>query len=501
MANFKQKILLRSKIIDISTGSPWIVILHEIDAKRYGIRIGDTLSLRWKTHQTTVIVDLTTSLVVPDQVGLFKEIEKFYKIKNNELLEFKLLGGPLSLKVIQKKLLGKKLTYQEIFSVMEDVTDYKLDDISIAFFISAFFFKKPSLEEIYYLTKAMAETGYLFNFKGKVLDKHSTGGLAGNRVTPIIVAIIGSLGLCIPKTSSRAVTSAAGTADTFEVLAPVTFKAKQVKKIVKEHGACIVWGSEEIAPADERIIKVAYRLSIEPYSKMVVSIMAKKVAMGIKYLVIDIPVNPTAKITSLREAKKIKSLFIYLAKKFKIKIDVTINYASDPIGRGIGPVLEARDVLRVLQQKKNRPRDLEMKSIKLAGHLLELAREAKKGQGRKIARESLRSGRAWRKMQEIIKAQGGNPNVGSEEIKPGKIVHGIKRSKSGKVKSIQSKNLAEICRLLGAPFIKKAGVYLNKSVGEKAKKGETLFTLYTVSRQRLDLAREGLKKLRIYQIK
>ena len=501
MANFKQKILLRSKIIDISTGSPWIVTLHEIDARRYGVRAGDTLSLKWRTRLTTITVDLTTSLVRPGQAGLFKEIEKIYKIKNNELLEFELLGSPSSLKVIQKKLLSKKLTYQEIFSVMKDITDYKLDDLSIAFFVSAFFFKRPSLEEIYYLTKAMAETGYMFNFKGKVLDKHSTGGLAGNRVTPIIVAIIGSLGLCIPKTSSRAVTSAAGTADTFEVLAPVTFKAKQVKKIVKEHGACIVWGSEEIAPADERIIKVAYRLNIEPYSKMVVSIMAKKVAMGIKYLVIDIPINPTAKITSLVEAKKIKSLFVYLAKKFKIKINVTINYAADPVGKGIGPVLEARDVLRVLQQKKNHPQDLETKAVKLSGYLLELAGEAKKGQGKKMARKTLCSFKAWRKMQEIIKAQGGNSNIDSEEIKPGKIVFEKKAVKKGEIKSIQSKNLAEICRLLGAPFIKKAGVYLNKSVGEKAKKGETLFTLYTVSRQRLDLAREGLKKLRIYQIK
>ncbi|PIZ90379.1 thymidine phosphorylase [bacterium (Candidatus Moisslbacteria) CG_4_10_14_0_2_um_filter_36_61] len=500
MNNFEQKILLRSKMIDISTGYPWIIALSEPDARRYGIRAGDTLLLKWRHHSTAVSVDLTTSLVKPGQVGLFREIKRQYKIPHDELIEFKLLEHPISLKVIQKKLLDKKLTYQEIFGVIRDIVRHRIDDISIAFFVSSFFFKKPSLQEIYYLTKAMAETGYLFKFKGRVVDKHSTGGLPGNRVTPIILPIIGVFGLTMPKTSSRAVTSAAGTADTFEVLAPVYFSAKQVERLIKKHKICLVWGSKEIAPADDRIIRVAYHLTIEPFSKMVVSIMAKKVAMGIKYLVVDIPVNPTAKVNSLREAKKIRSLFLYLARKFKIKTEVTINFAADPVGRGVGPALEARDILRVLEQKKNRPFDLERKSVKLAGRLLELSGKVKRGEGKKKAREVLKRGLAWKKMQEIIKAQGGNPNIDSEGLSQGKIVFEVKAGKRGVVNSIQNQNLVEICRLLGAPFIKKAGIYLNKSVGDRIKKGETLFTLYTVSQLRMNLAKEGLKKLKIYYI-
>jgi len=499
MAN-QQKILLSSKVIDISTGYPRIVALSEVDAVRYGIKAGDVLRLKWRNHSTYVTVDLTTTLVKPGQVGLFKEIEKYYKIKDNELIEFELVGHPASLNAIQKKLLNKKLTYKEVYSLIDDIAKYKVDDVATAFFVSAFFFKKPSSEEVYFLTKAMAETGYLFNFEGKVVDKHSTGGLPGNRVTPIILGIVSSLGLQMPKTSSRAVTSAAGTADTFEVLAPVTFKAKQVEKLIKKHRACLVWGSQEIAPADDRIIRIAYHLTIEPYSKMVVSIMAKKVALGIKYLIIDIPVNKTAKITSLEMAKKIKSLFLYLAKKFKIKIKVSINFDKDPVGQGIGPSLEARDILRVLQQKENRPLDLEKKSLELAGGLLELAAKAEKGQGKKIAGEVLKSCQAFRKIQEIIKAQGGNPLIDSEKIEQGKFLFKIKANKTGKIKMIQNRNLVEICRLLGAPFIKKAGIYLNKSVGDRIKKGETLFTLYTVSHLRMDLAKKGLKKLKVYFI-
>ncbi|MGB9609177.1 MAG: thymidine phosphorylase, partial [Minisyncoccia bacterium] len=305
----------------------------------------------------------------------------------------------------------------------------------------------------------------------------------------------------IPKTSSRAVTSAAGTADTFEVLAPVTFKSQEVEKIVKKVGACLVWGAEKIAPADDRIIKTSYQLGIEPYTKMVISIMAKKVAMGITHLVLDVPVGPTTKIQTLKRAKQIKKLFLYLARKFKIKAKVLIQRSvKGPIGRGIGSVLEARDILRILQQKEDRPRDLEEKSIQLAGSLLELVGKAKKGTGSYLARKALVNGQAWQKMQEIIKAQGGQP-IDSEKLKLGKIRYNIKAKNSGRVIAIHNKNLVEICRLLGAPGEKTAGVYLHKVVREPVKKGEILYTLYTSSILHLNLAKEALKKIWIYKIR
>jgi len=497
----KKKILLSARVLDIYTGSPWIIVLTEIDAARYGIKAGDSLVLFWGKRSTTVLVNLSKTLIKPGEVGIFQEIEKRYGIKNHDLVELKLLGHPHSIELIQKRLLNKKLSYKEIYEIIKDISSYRLDDVETAFFILAFFFKNPSLQETYYLTKAMVESGAKLNFGNKkVLDKHSVGGLPGNRVTPIIVAIVASYNLYIPKTSSRAVTSAAGTADTFEVLAPVAFSPQEIKKIVEKNNACLVWGADGIAPVDDRIIKVAYDLTIEPFAKMVVSIMAKKIAMGIKYLIVDIPVNPTAKIKNLKEAEKLKFLFKYLAKKFKMKIDVIITKSDLPVGRGIGPILEARDLLRVLQQKKNRPLDLEEKSIRLSGRLLELANEAKPGQGYQKASKALISGRAWTKMQAVIKAQGGNPIIDSESLRPGRISFAIKSTRRGTVKAIENSHLAEVTRLLGAPFIKKAGIYLNKTVGEKVERGEVLLTFYTVSSMRLNLAKEAIKRLPIYTI-
>jgi len=496
-----QSFFLRAKKLDIKTGYGWIVVVHEKDAQRFGLRAGDELCLRWRRRQTNVVIDLTSTLVKLGEIGLFREVFDHYEIRPGELLELSLAGRPKSIQAIQEKLLGHKLSYQEIYSIISDIAEYKLNETTIAFFIaSAFGQNKFSRRETYYLTKAMAETGRMFNFGRKVADKHSTGGLPGNRVTPIIVAIVASYGICIPKTSSRAITSAAGTADTFEVLAPVTFQSDEVEKLVKKVGACIVWGAEKIAPADDRIIKASYQLSLEPYVKMTVSIMAKKVAMGIKYLIIDIPVGPTTKVPKLKKAKQLKELFGNLAEMFKIKIRVIIHRAKGPVGRGIGPTLEARDILRVLQQKPDRPLDLEKKSVWLAGNLLELVGKAKKGSGMVLAKQALANGQAWQKMQEIIEAQGGNPKIDSEKIPQGKITHQVKAKYPGRVIFINNKNLVEICRLLGAPAEKKAGIYLNKIIGDRIKRGETIFTLYTPNKLHLNLALTALKKIKIYEI-
>lgn len=497
----RQSFFLKAKKLDIATGCPWIVVLHQKDAEHFGIRAGDELVIKWQKKKTEVIVDLTQTLIKPNEIGLFQDILKKYRIKNNEFLELKLADRPASIKAIQKKLLGKKLTYKEITSIVSDVVHYRLSDTEIAFFVASAFGNRFSKEEIYYLTKAISQTGKTLNFGRLVADKHSTGGLPGNRVTPIIVAIVASYGICIPKTSSRAVTSAAGTADTIEVLMPVEFESKMVKKIVKKVGACLIWGGAlNLAPADDRFVQASYQLGIEPYIKMIVSIMAKKIAMGITHLIMDIPVGPTTKIPNFKKAKKLKNLFLYLARRFKIKTKVLIHKAVGPVGQGIGPALEVRDILRVLQQKDDRPCDLEEKSIWLAGNLLELVGKAKGGTGAYLARKALVNGNAWQKFQEIIKAQGGNEKIDSESIKIGRISYRLRAKKTGRIIAIHNKNLVEICRLLGAPEIKQAGIFLNKIVNEPIKKREVLCTLYTVSPQRLNLAIKALKKIEIYKI-
>jgi len=494
---------LKVKHLDIKTGYPWIAIIHEQDGEDFGIRPGDALALRWREKQTEIAIDTTKTLVKRGEIGLFQDITNRYKIKKGEFLELEIGGNPVSLKIIHKKLNRKELSYNEIHSLISDIAGYRINDLELAFFVaSAFDEKNFSKKEIYYLTKAISETGEMMKFGNLAADKHSIGGIPGNRTTPIIVSIVASCGVLIPKTSSRAVTSAAGTADTMEVLAPVSFSSEKIKRIVKKTNACLIWGGAlRLAPVDDRFIEITRRLGLEPYSKMVVSIMSKQVATGINYLVVDMPIGPTAKIFNKEDIKYVKNLFLYLSRKFNIKTKIIVQKTMGPVGRGIGPCLEARDVMRVLQQKQGRPKDLEKKSILLAGSLLELTGKAKRGKGQKLALETLQSGRALEKMREIIKSQGGNFRVDSEEITLGKISWQLKSLKSGLIKGIHNKNLNRICRLLGAPSTKEAGIYLNKTVGDNAKKKDILCTLYTNSEQRLILAKHALKKFELYKIK
>ena len=493
---------LRTTFVDVQTGDELSVYLHRRDAKEHGIGEKDRLIIGWRGGSPTVVtVNLTSSLIERGQIGLCQDFKKRTGIKKEELVKIQLLGTPESVKHIAKRLQGQSLTYRETLAIIKDIVNYRLDDAVIAFYLSKVFFTNISEQELYHITRAMVESGQQFNFDGQlIVDKHSTGGLAGNRITPIIVAIISALGLTMPKTSSRAVTSPAGTADVFEVLAPVSFSPREIKPLLKKNNAFLIWGADGIAPADDRIIEIANELPVEPFTKLVTSIMAKKVAMGVNCLIVDVPINPTAKVKSLEEAREIEKLFVDLGRLFKMKVKVVFYASFGPIGRGIGPALEARDVLRVLQQKDDRPADLQKKAVYYSAELLKLAGRAKGSQANRQALECLTSGRAWKQMQKIIEAQGGRPNIDSEDIKIGRITHQVKAEESGSVRMIDNKALGWINRSLGNPTIKQAGIYLHRLVGETVEKGDTLFTIYATSQARLKYALDALKKNKIYHI-
>ncbi|MBU1131177.1 thymidine phosphorylase [Patescibacteria group bacterium] len=495
-------IYLKAKKLDFSTGKQLIVLMNEEEANNFGIQAGDKIALQWRGDKlVNVEVNLSDKKIRPGFIGLYEDIWKKYPLEINEIIELHLLSRPDSILAVKKRLLGKKLDYEDIYSIMKDITENKLSNIGVTYFVAASFFYPYTNDELFYMSKAMAETGEIIHFgKGIVADKHSIGGVAGNRTTMIAVPIIVSLGITIPKTSSRAITSPSGTADTMEVLAPVSFSAEEMREIVKKAGGCLIWGGGfNLAPADDRILKVTNPLSLEPYDKMIVSIMAKKIATSVTHLVIDMPIGKTTKVSDAKTAAEIKKKFEYIAKKYGIKIKVEITKSSDPVGKGVGPALEARDVLRVLQQKENRPLDLEEKSLKLAGVLLELCKKATAGEGKKLAQKQLQSGAAWNSMAKIIKAQGGDPDIDSEKVTIGAIKHYVNSQKSGKIKMANNKKINDVCRILGAPGDKLAGIYLNKEIGDIVKKGERLFTLYARNDARMSLAKEAIKKLKIFE--
>ncbi|MDX1270124.1 MAG: thymidine phosphorylase family protein, partial [Oceanisphaera sp.] len=316
-------------------------------------------------------------------------------------------------------------------------------------------------EEILHLTRAMTESGERLDWhEPLVVDKHCIGGVPGNRTSMLVVPIVAAHGMLCPKTSSRAITSPAGTADTMELLANVDMPFELLTDIVHRHRGCLAWGgSSDLSPADDVLISVERPLSIDSPGQMVASILSKKVAAGSTHLLLDIPLGPTAKVRSMPEAQKLRKLFEFVAKRMGITIDVVITDGRQPIGRGIGPALEARDVMQVLQNHEQAPNDLRQKALRLAGRMLEFAPDVRGGDGFAIARDILDSGRALAKMQDIIAAQG-KKDFDPEAPPLSALSFAITATESGTVIAIDNMQLARIARSAGAPRAKGSGVDL-----------------------------------------
>ncbi len=420
----------------------------------------------------------------------------------------------LALETIRKKLLGKQLTYKEIYAVMDEIAHNKLGDILTTYFAASGYSKGFTDEELYFLTRAMVETGESLHFPGIVADKHSVGGVPGTRTTLIIIPIIAAAGFTIPKSSSRAITTPDGTADDMETIAHVEFSKQEIFEIVKKTNGCIVWGgSFHIAPADDVLIHVEKPLLFESYDKFIVSIMAKKIAFGSNHVVIDLPIGQHMKVHTKKDAAIVEQKFLYIAKKFGIQLQVVKHETLEPAGRGIGPILETRDALRVLEQAQERPLDLELKALELAGTLLDLCVKSQTPAQQKEfyhlfkngyawAHDILTSGKALQKMKDIIKAQKGNPEVRSTHLtnRLGKYSLGITSQVSGMIQEINSKNVTTIAKILGAPYQKGSGIYLDKKIAEKVYKGEVVYTLYSESMYNLQEAKMSLKNFPVLTV-
>lgn len=422
-----------------------------------------------------------------------------------------MLTNDQALKAIQKKLVGKRLSYKEIYAIMDEIANDRLGDILTTYFAASGYSKGFTYDEIYYLTKAMIETGERLNFKGIVADKHSIGGLPGTRATMIIIPIIASAGFLIPKSSSRAITTPAGTADAMETIAQVSFDEKDIYKIVEKTNACIVWGgSFKIAPADDEIIHVEEPLALESFDKILVSVMAKKIAFGSNHIVIDIPYGRTMKVHHKEDGEQLARKFKYLANRFDVKLEAMITQSYEPAGNGIGPLLEAVDALKVLEQHSTRPMALEKKSLKLASHLLTLcledAPEEIKSEAAKFdttlawATDILVSKRAHKKMMDIVEAQKGDPGVLSDKLHAGPQTKEVRSDKTGVIKSVNNNNVTLIAKVLGAPHEHKAGLFLHKRIGDEVKEKEVLFTMYGKTDLQIAEAKHSLPMFPIYTI-
>jgi AMP phosphorylase len=481
------------KIFDVETGK-YIVVLNEAEATENDIYLSDRVLVKFQDKSLTAIVDTTQTLVSKGEIGIYTDMKKALGLKEGNEIEILLQSLPSSLEAIRKKMDRKTLTKEEIISIIEDAAKNRLSEAEMACFISAVQINGLNIEEIVHLTKAMVETGETLNLNvHPIADKHCSGGVAGNRTTMVIVPILAAAGIYIPKTSSRAITSPAGTADTMEVLAPVTFSIEEMRKIVLKTKGCVVWGGGlYLAPVDDKFIRIRNSLHLDPRGLLLSSILAKKKAVGAEYVAVDIPIGRGAKIEDESTGKSLARDFIEVGERLGMKIRCLITDGSDPIGFGVGPALECRDVLNVLQGKE--PFELLDKSTLLAGNILEMVGKVPVGKGQETSLNIVKSGKAYEKMMEIIEAQGGNPKIKVDDLPIGQYKYEVKAKRDGRVSHVDNKLISKIARAAGAPKDKGAGIILHREMGDKVKAGDVLFEIISSSESKLTYAIELLEE-------
>lgn len=380
-----------------------------------------------------------------------------------------------SLRAVRAKIYGAHLDTHQLSSVVSDIANERYADVHIAAFLSACAGGRMSVKETIDLTQAMVDTGERLRWdRDIVADKHCVGGLPGNRTSPIVVAIAAAAGLLLPKTSSRAITSPAGTADTMETLTRVALSATELRRVVDRTGASLAWGGAlSLSPADDVLIRVERALDVDSDAQLVASILSKKIAAGSTHVLIDVPLGPTAKVRSLPDLERLRMLLERVARAFCVRVMIVPTDGSQPVGRGIGPALEARDVLAVLQRSSTAPFDLRQRSLQLAGALLEFCGTAQSGAGLELATSVLDSGAAWRKFEDICEAQGGL-RVPGESILRRECV----AEHDGIVTEIDNRHLARIAKLAGAPMRQVAGVEMHVRLHDQVRVGQPLFTIH-----------------------
>ena len=491
----EHKEIFSAKVIsfDIQNGNWHIAMINSVQAADYGIKDDDKISIIRRWEEFVVDVALTDNYVQANEIWVTKDFLEEYPIMEWDTVIISFVkNNPLSMQAIRKKMLWKKISDEEIDAIIEDIKDNKIHELVLAYYVATSFFYKSDAHELAYTTKATAYTWDMYRFPWIVAGKYCIWWVPGNETTMIVIPILASLWITMPKTFSKAITSPAATGECVNVLMDIEFDKQEVIRLTDKVWACLVWNEKlNLAPVNDRIIKVSSPLWMEPYARMISSIMAKNYAMGINHCLIDIPMWPTAKVATMKDAKRVAKRFREIWEYLWIKMDVQITDGSQPIGRGIWACLQAREALRILQQYKTRSEDLEEKVIFLASKLLILCGRADSMKNaEKMVKAQLENWEARKKMQEIINAQNWDPHIKSEDIQLGKFSHDVIAEKDCIITKVDMKHLNTMVRWLWAPKQYEAWIYLHKRLWDKVKKWEVIYTMYSNSANKLNLIKD-----------
>ena len=396
-----------------------------------------------------------------------------------------------SLSALRRKIYGERLDKDAMHAIVRDIADGHYSDLELAAFITACAGDRLDVDETTALTRAMIDAGTRLTWpRPPIMDKHSVGGLPGNRTTLLVVPIVAAAGLTIPKTSSRAITSPAGTADTMETLAPVELDVASMRRVVEHEGGCIVWGGAvALSPADDILIGIERPLDLDSEGQLVASVLSKKAAAGSTHVVIDMPVGPTAKVRSASAAERLHLRFEAVARAIGLSVKVLTSDGTQPVGRGIGPALEARDVVSVLQNEPEAPRDLREHALRLAAAVLELSGAFAARAAMAKATELLAQGAAWRKFIAICEGQGGMRSPPEAALR-----RPVVAPRSGRVIGVDNRRLARVAKLAGAPTAAAAGVDFLAPIDAIVEREQPIFVVHAQARGELDYAFDYIAK-------
>lgn len=389
------------------------------------------------------------------------------------------------LDIINKKRLGKELSYKELDFFFNgylngDIADYQMSALLMAICINGM-----SDEETFALTKIFIDSGDILDFSdlpGIKVDKHSTGGI-GDKTTLVIVPIVAACGGCVVKMSGRGLGYTGGTIDKLESIPgyKVDLSDEEIIKQVHDIGLVVTGQTADLVPMD----KVIYALrdvtsTVSSIPLIASSIMSKKIAGGADKILIDIKVGNGALINNRNDAKKLSDLMIRIGDFYDREVRTIISDMNTPLGKTIGnslEVLEAMDVLKG-KEKDNSFVDL---CIKLASNMVSMSLNISLNEAKKKVLEVIKDKSAYKKFEEMVNYQKGNIS----KIKVSENTCFIKAPCSGTIKKINALELGKLSLRLGAgkenihdKIDYTVGIKLNKLLGDTVKKGDILATIY-----------------------
>jgi thymidine phosphorylase len=487
--------MFRVKRLCLDTLREHVIVIHEIAVRRGHLgfspldraHVLGTDPATGSRHEITGVLNFChNDIVGPDEIGLSEQAFRDLGLPEGASVNATMAVAPRSVDLVRAKLNGARLDRSDFEAILSDVVRHRYSRIELSMFVLACALRTLDRDELGDYTRAMIGTGESLSFgPGPVADKHCIGGVPGNRTTMVLVPILAACGVRVPKTSSRAITRPAGTADTMGAVAEVALTRDRLHQVVEQAGACIAWGGAlELAPADDILITVERPMEIDTEAQMVASILAKKKTVGATHVLIDIPVGATAKVRSTGAAENLARLFRVVDEKIDLKLDIRMTEANGPIGRGIGPRLEALDVLAVLRREPEAPRDLRDKSLYLAARMLEMIGAAPPTAGYRQAQLTLESGAALEAFNRIVAAQGARPLPPEAPYR-----HTVPALAAGRIREIDCWEIARVAKRAGAPANLSAGVRFLRTVGEVVAKDDPLFEIHAESAAQLEFAR------------